>query len=91
MNREEFDQLFNGLTHIGQNADEMWEVVEELQGRNIQSMIEIGVPRGGSMRIWDAAIGTAILLVSTMRIVSVETTWISFGTSIPQAATSIIS
>jgi len=53
MNREDFDREFDSLTHIGQNADELWEVVCHLQGRCVRSMIEIGVSRGGSMWIWN--------------------------------------
>lgn len=55
ISREEFDIEFNSLTHIGQNADELWEVVQELQSRGVRSMIEIGVSRGGSMWIWNLA------------------------------------
>lgn len=57
MDREEFQALFDSLDHIGQNADELWEVVQRLQAANISKMIEVGVSRGGSMRVWDAVVG----------------------------------
>lgn len=53
MNKNAFLREFNSLEHIGQNADELWAVVEELQRRAARSMIEIGVSRGGSMWIWN--------------------------------------
>ncbi len=56
MNQNEFLHLFSSLEHIGQNADELWQVVQELQRRDAHSMIEVGVSRGGSMRIWSAAL-----------------------------------
>lgn len=57
MNRDHFLKEFNSLEHIGQHPEELWEVVQHLQGRNVRSMIEIGVSRGGSMWIWNMVLG----------------------------------
>jgi hypothetical protein len=62
MTREEFDSLFDSLEHIGQNREELWEVIMELNCREVRSMIEIGVSRGGSMKIWDTVIGAGHII-----------------------------
>jgi len=75
MTRDEFLSLFSSLEHIGQNADELWEVVSRLQGIRASKMIEIGVSRGGSMKIWDNTLvpgGTIVGIDNENRITSTK-------------------
>ncbi len=62
MTREEFNELFNRLkdqynTPI-QIIGEFWDLVNLVQTRGYQRILEIGVERGGTIAFWDKIVGS---------------------------------
>lgn len=63
MKRERFDQLFQSTHHVVQNPDEFYWLLNKVEALTPQTIIEIGVANGGSLKFWEQLLPKNGLLI----------------------------
>lgn len=75
-----FDTVWGSSSHIHQDPEELWWLIDKLSGRYISRILEIGAAHGGTLLFWQAMASTVVSVdkktleggIDTSRFPSVE-------------------